>query len=269
MTDKDSVRYTEIVKEVMEQGKYYSDAIDWYSNKYYSIIVEKTTFVLLSLFSIVTIFFIRLTIKNIMPLKEVFPIYKLQKDSLNYRAKAYSLKPQGKVQYTSNEAILRMLLIHYAKEMFTHDYKSGNMDDLNIKLLRVGLYSSNELLEKYKRTFFDSVTKSIFNKNIEYKTTVVSFKLIKRGSKLGKKKTILTTIKDYFFTSIPQEAELTCVTDTLVNGTIRAKTARRVLLNFMYEPITYNMIRNSFTESKLVVNDYKILEETKNEITDN
>jgi type IV secretory pathway component VirB8 len=269
MAEKEEVSYTEIVKEVMEQGHYYSDAVEWYANKYYSIIAEKTMFILLSIFSIVTIFYIRMTIKNVLPLRETFPIYKLQKDAIKYRTVARSLKPQGKVEYTSNEAILRMLLIHYTKEMFTHNYKSGNLEDLNTKLLRIGLYSSNDLLEKYKRGVFDGVTKDIFNKNIEYKTTVVSFKLIKKGSKLGKKKSALTAIKDYFFSKVPQEAELTCVTDTLVDGVIRAKTARRILFNYSYEPIVYNMIKDSFTEPRLVVNDYRILEETKNEVVNN
>jgi type IV secretory pathway component VirB8 len=260
--EKETVSYTEVVNVVMEEGKYYNDAMDWYCMKYFSVVSEKTLFVLLSVFSVVIIFYLYNTINNILPLHDVFPVYKVQKDSLRYRTKVVPLKPKN-IEYTSSEAILRMLLIYHSKEMFTHNYRSGNIEELNEKLSRIRLYSSSEFFEDYRK-MFNAISGNLFNKDIEQKAYVTTFRLIKTRNKSGKN-IITRLLREYFSSKIPTEAEITCVVDTIVSGSLRRRTSMKILFSFIYEPVTYNSIKNEFTKPRLTINNYTVLEENSDE----
>ncbi|MDR2760931.1 MAG: hypothetical protein LBB09_03750 [Rickettsiales bacterium] len=262
MAEETKIKYTEVVSATMKAGKYYQDGMDWYGITYFSVLSEKTFFVLLSVFSLVVMFYLYATIKNILPLRERFPVYVMQKDSLNYVTKISPLKPKN-ISYTSSEAALRMLLIYYAKEMFIHNYKSGNIEDLNQKLSKIQLYSSKELFESFK-TAFNDISGQMFNKNIEQRVAVTNFKLIRRkSSNRGKK--ITGYIKSYFSPKMPAEAELTCIIDVLAAGALKSRTEKKILFAFSYEPVTYSAIKNEFTKPQLIINGYKVLEEKNHE----
>jgi type IV secretory pathway component VirB8 len=259
--EKEVVKYSDVVSAVVEEGKYYTDAMNWYCIKYHSVISEKTFFILLSVFSAIIVFFLYNTINNILPLHDIFPVYKVQTDAIKYRTKVTPLKPKN-IEYTSSEAILRMLLIHYVKEMFTHNYKSGNIEELNQKLSGIRLYSSSELFEDYKK-MFNVISGNLFNKDVEQKTYVTTFRLIKTKSK--NKGNIITYLKNYFFTKIPTEAEIACVVDTLVSNSLKKRVKMKILFNFIYEPVVYNSVKNEFTKPRLIINNYSILEEVSDE----
>jgi type IV secretory pathway component VirB8 len=259
--EEKEIKYSDIVGTVIDENKYYTDAVNWYCLRYYSVVSEKTFFVLLSVVSAIIMFYLYNTINNILPLHDIFPVYKVQKDSVKYRTKVTSLKPAG-FEYTSSEAILRMLLIYYTKEMFTHNYKSGVIEELNQKLSRIRLYSSSELFENYKK-MFNAISGDLFNKDVEQRAYVTTFNLIKVKNKINGN--IVGYLKNYFITKIPTEAEVTCVVDTLVGGKFSKRVSMKIYFNFIYEPVTFNSINNEFTKPRLIINNYSILEEKVDE----
>lgn len=146
----EKTKYTEVVSAVIDEGKYYNDAMDWYALTYFNIIVERTFFILLSIFSFIIVVFLYLTIQSILPLKEKFPVLIRQKDTINFVGNIKALKPID-IEYTSSEAILRFLLIEYAREVLSHNYKNGNIEELNNKINKIQSYSSIELGNDFKK----------------------------------------------------------------------------------------------------------------------
>lgn len=259
MSEKEErTRYSEVVKAVYEDGKYFDDAMDWYCLKYLSAVSERTFFIVLSIMSFIIVALLYFTIENIMPLTEEFPVLITQKDSANYYTTIEAVKPVN-MDYNSNEAILRLLLIRYVRELFNHNYKSGNIEDLNEKLLRIKNYSTDEVLLKF-RNDFNQISANMFNKNIEQRVYVKTFKFKEKNSNDSKKNKILSSLSSYIFTKkIPTEAELEYEIHTINNGN-RSIVKQKILLDFKYEAIKYNNLKKDFTKPILVVTNYKTID---------
>lgn len=256
MSEKEEkTKYSEVVKAVYEEGNYFNDAMDWYCLKYLSATSERTFFVVLSAMSFIIVTLLYLTIDNILPLTEEFPVMVTQKDSANYYTTIEAVKPSN-MNYNSNEAILRLLLIRYVQELFNHNYKSGNIEDLNEKLLKIKNYSTNEVLAKF-RNDFNQISANMFNKNVIQSVYIKTFKFKEKSSSDGKKNKILTSLSSYIFTSkIPTEAELEYEIHTINNGE-RTIAKQKILLDFKYEAIKYNNLKKDFTKPVLVVTNYR------------
>lgn len=255
--------YSDLVRSVVDNKKYFEDAMDWYCLKYLSVISERTFFIVLSLMSFIIVAIIVLTIKNILPLSEVFPVLVNQKDSVNYYSTIKSIKPAN-MDYDSNEAILRFMLIRYVREMFNHNYKTGKIEDLNYKLNRIKIYSTDEVMQKF-RADFNEISAAMFNKNIEQRTYIRTFKFGKkqRGGK-SEKKNILTSIGNSLFSKkIPTEAELDYEVHTITSDS-RTVENYKITLSFKYEPIKFNNFRNSFTKPVLVITSYNVVNRQNN-----
>lgn len=254
---EEKINYSEVVKSVYEEGKYFSDAMDWYCLKYLSAISERTFFVVLSVMSFIIVILLYLTINNIMPLTEEFPVLVTQNDPVNYYTTIESVKPKN-MDYNSNEAILRLLLIRYVRELFDHNYKSGNIEDLNKKLLKIKNYSTDEVLQKF-RNEFNQISANMFNKNVEQRVYVKTFKFKEKEKSNGKNK-LLSSLSSYIFTKkIPTEAELEYEIHIISNGN-RSVSKQRILLDFKYEAIKYNNLKKDFTKPILVVTNYKTID---------
>jgi type IV secretory pathway component VirB8 len=253
--ESETVKYSALTAEIMEQKLYFGDAMDWYCLKYLSVISERTFFIMLSTMSFLIVIFLILTIKNILPLKESFPVLVTQRNSANYFSTIKSVKPMG-LNYNSNEAILRLLLLHYTRELFSHNYRSGKIDDLNKKLSRVKLYSSDEAFHKFKQDFTTTTT-TLFNKNLEQRVVLKTFKF--RSTSTDKKKFNLVTLQKYLtFKSLPEEAEIDYDLH-LLSPSEKKITPQKILLRFKFEAIKYNKFKKSFDKPVLTVSNYEIL----------
>ncbi|MBR2141472.1 MAG: hypothetical protein IJ853_03895 [Rickettsiales bacterium] len=258
MSDKEKIKYSDVVRAVVEEKKYFKDAMDWYCVKYLNVTAERTYFILISVLSFLILIFLYFTIKNMLPLKEEFPVLIKRDNTVDYYTKISPIKPEG-LNYNSNEAILRFLLINYTREMFTHNYKTGSIDDLNEKLTKIRNYSTNEVFQKFKNTF-NQLSGSMFNKNVSQNVYIRSFRFIKQDKKSAKDK-----MKSYIFSTIPTEAEITYTTEFINESGERSRTNGKILLTFKYETIKYNSIKNEFTKPVLIITNYDIIGEKKDE----
>lgn len=255
---QEKVNYSNVVTSIVDEKLYFKDAMDWYCMKYLNATSERTFYILLSIMSFIIVIFLYLTIKSILPLKEKFPVLVRQKDSVKYYTTIEPLKP-AKMNYNSNEAILRFLLINYVRNLFEHDYKTGNIEDLNNKLAKVKLYSTDNVYQKY-RDDFNVVSAEMFNKKVDQKVALKSFSFVKTKEKNNKDKFL-----NYLFSKIPSEAEITYRTIFTNYSTGERKISdAKIHLTFKYESISYNNIKKEFTKPILVITDYRIIDDNKN-----
>lgn len=256
MSNNEKIKYSQVVSAVVEDNSYFKDALDWYCIKYLSIAAERTYFILLSVMSFFIILFLYFTIKNILPLKESFPILIKRDNTVDYYTKISPIKPEN-IKYTSNEAILRFLLIKYTRELFTHNYKNGSMEDLNTKLTKIKNYSSNDVYQKF-RNDFNKISADMFNKNVNQIVNIKTFSFIK-DDKL--KKGTINKIKKYVFNVVPTEAEIRYSTIFTNEYGEKKVSDEKILLTFKYETIKYNNIRKEFTKPVLTIIGYNIIKE--------
>ncbi len=250
-------KYSEIVASIYDEKLYFQDAINWYCLKYLNAISERTFYIVLSIMSFFICILLYLTIDSIQPLKEQFPVLIMQKDSVNYFSTITPLKPEN-ITYNSNEAILRFLLLNYVRNLFDHDYKRGNIEDLNTKLTKIKLYSTDELYQRY-RTDFNQISSKMFNKKVDQKILINSFKFVKKQEKDKKKKLL-----NYLFSKMPTEAEMSYKIIFTNYGIKQQKISTgKIILDFKYESISYNNLKKEFTKPILIVTDYEIIDTTK------
>lgn len=247
------IKYSEVVASIVDEKLYFRDAVDWYCLKYLNAKAERTFYITLSIMSFFIVIFLYLTIKSILPLKEKFPVLVRQADSVNYYTTINAIKPD--ITYNSNKAILRFLLIGYVRNLFDHDYRNGNIEDLNVTLSKVKLYSTDDLYQKY-RNDFNQISAEMFNKNVMQTVQLRTFSFIEKKETNWRKK-----IVNSLFTQIPTEAEITyrLTFNNFTTGEQKITDAK-ILLSFKYESISYNNIKKEFTKPILVVTDYKIID---------
>ena len=264
MAEKEQVKYSDVVREVVESGKYFTDAMDWYFLKYYNAIVERTFFIMLTVCSAIIVITLYFTINNILPLHESFPVLVRQPDSVKYISKISPVKP-ATMNYTSSEAVLRLELIRFTREVFTHDYSRGNIDELNSKLARIKLLTTDDLFSYFKKDL-NSLSMKMFNRNIKQSVIINTFALEDTKTNitdLKSVKDITKYVKDYFSKPIPTEAILDCNVLLYVDNSLHSNDSRRIKITFKYTPIIFNVLKNSFTEPKLVITNFEVLEQKK------
>ncbi|MDR3078888.1 MAG: hypothetical protein LBU15_02515 [Rickettsiales bacterium] len=249
----EKIKYSRLVGSVVEEGLYFRDALGWYHLKYTSIISERTFFIIMSIMSVIVVTMLGLTITNILPLKESFPVLVTQPDSARYYTTIKSMKPKG-LAYSSNEAILRLLLIRYVREMFSHDYRTGKIEDINGKFLRVKNYSTEEVLQRF-RNDFNGITAQLFNKNITQTVYIRTFKFKEKESRSSGRFSLNSLKKLIITRKIPTEAELDYEVHIL---TPREKIVQkqRISLDFKFDAIKYNSINRKFSKPVLIVTNY-------------
>jgi type IV secretory pathway component VirB8 len=254
MGKEESVKYSSIVTEVFDSDTYFSDALDWYCLKYLNAFSERTFFIVMSVMSLIVMLMLYTTIQNILPLRESFPVLVKQRDSIKYFTTIKAVKPD-KLDYNSNEAMLRMLLIRFVRELFTHNYKTGRIEDLNLKLLRIKNYSTDEVLHKF-RGDLNKVTSQMFNKNIEQKVLVKTFKFVEKskgkGFGLNFFKKFISTGKSH------SEAEIDYDIITILPSE-KKMASQKILLDFKFDSIKYNSLKKEFSKPVLVVTNYNVV----------
>jgi type IV secretory pathway component VirB8 len=254
-SENKKTKYSSIVAAVFDDGNYFDDAKEWYYLKYLAAFSERTFFIVISAMSVTIILLLYLTINNILPLKESFPVVVRQPDAVKYYPTIEAVKPE-KLDYNSNEAILRLLLIRFVRELFSHSYKTGKIEDLNTKLLKIKNYSTDEVLQKF-RSDFNQIINQMFNKNVEQTVRIKTFRFKEKENVRKSKFSSNFLGKLIFKTKVFSEAELEYDINTILPGERRA-SSHRISLDFKFDAIKYNGLRREFSKPALIITNYTV-----------
>ena len=131
------------VKYIYESGKYFSDAYDWYCDRFLAPYSERVFLFFLSLFSLLIVVVV----------------------ALLYTPVIKKLKPEN-VDYTSNESVARYLAMNYIKLLFDNDFSDDDLNVLRDKLEKLKNLSSKSVYEK-ARIYLNDLFKKNLNQGIE------------------------------------------------------------------------------------------------------
>ena len=237
--DKKVNSLTEI-KQVYESGEYFTDAYDWYCDRFLSPYSERVFLFFLSLLSLVIMVIVVLTIIGLFPLKETFPVLVKQQDSLLKVPVIKKLKPEN-IDYSSNESLARYLGIEYVKSLFGNDFSSGDLNTLQNKLDKLKGMSNRPTLEK-SRAYLNELFKNGVQQDINIST--VKF--------VDKSKEIYSSDRESYV------MEFICTIRTLEGRDIKNEEKKRILLSFRLNNISYSTRNNKFDPIRFIVNDFVI-----------
>ncbi len=170
----------EFIKKSIEDGSYFKDAVEWFGSRYIEPITEKTFLVFLSIIGVVITYTIITMISNLLPLTEKVAIVLKEKDSTKYLPIITPLRDDEKL--TTNEAVLKYLVIHYLKDREEHYYPKGNLTKYTDKFERIKNTSSNEAFVDFKQFMSKSNKDSpihYFGQDVERKVEITSFSFIR------------------------------------------------------------------------------------------
>jgi type IV secretory pathway component VirB8 len=219
----------ELVKKSVEDGSYFKDGLEWFVSKYIEPITEKTFLIFLSIIGVVITYTIVTMITNLLPLTESVPIVLKERDSSTYLP--IITKLIEKDTKTTNEAILKYLVINYVKDRENHYYPKGNLSKYTSKFERIKNSSSNEAFVDFKKFMSKNNKQSpihYFGKDIERKIEIQSFKFVRL------EKTFFNKAGDFFMAEkMPQEALITYKIKIIAPlKTIEETTTKRLSFNF-------------------------------------
>jgi len=225
----------EFIKKSVEDGSYFKDGIEWFGSKYIEPITEKTFLIFLSIIGIIITYTIITMITNLLPLTESVPIVLKERDSSTYLPIISKLIEKD--TKTTNEAILKYLVINYVKDRENHYYPEGDLSKYTSKFERIKNSSSNEAFVDFKKFMSKNNKQSpihYFGKDIERKIEIQSFNFIRP------EKTFFNKAGDFFMAEkLPQEAIVTYKIKiiTPLKTTEETKTTR---LSFNFSGIRRN-----------------------------
>lgn len=252
--DSTEKQQNELIRESIENGDYFKDAMEWYSLSYISPITERAFFVLLSILSVFITYMFITIISSALPLKETVPVVIKEKDTAVYRTTIKSIKHKDEAK-TTDEAVLRFLLINYIKEREEHNYKRAKIQDVNEKLDKIKNNSSVEVFEQFKDFMSRSNPSSpihFFNKNVERKITINSFKFAKT-----KKITLFDKMKGFLaMQALPTKAYINYTSHTILPNKI-IKEQREAEITFKFNGIDIDKKTQKFSPLRFIVIDYK------------
>lgn len=246
--------YRESVKYSISNGSYFKDAYAWYSVVYLRSIVDRTFFIFMSIIGIIIVYYVISIINMIRPLKEDIYITIREKDLTKYQTNIYDLSKNNDTEST-DEDLLRYLIINYVKERESHNYKTANINDFNRKLEVIKNNSSGDVFNEF-RSFMSSDNKNgpyyYFGKNIETKVEINSFKFIR-----VRKEKFIDRVKDYFNVKLmPIKAEVYYTLQTQVGDEITSQK-RRAVVSFKFSGVEFNEKTQEYSPVRLVITDYK------------
>jgi type IV secretory pathway component VirB8 len=191
--------YKESIKFSVDDGTYFRDGFDFFISNYLAPIVDRTFFIFVSILSIFIIYFVINLILYVLPIKEEINIPIKERDLTKYFTKMTDISKNDDAE-TTDEDILRYLLINYVKQRETHDYKTGNINDINKKLSIIQHNSSSDVNNEFRGFMSKENTAGpyhYFGKDIDSAVEITSFKF-----RRVQKKDFFTKVKDYFNVNI-------------------------------------------------------------------
>ena len=246
--------YKESIRCSIDDGSYFKDAFNWYADSYLKPIVDRTFFIFMSIMGIFIVYNVVLMIFMLLPLKQDIYISIKEKDLTKYYTSIYDISKNDEGEST-DEDILRYLTIYYVKERENHNYKSGDIMDLNNKLTKIGNNSSGDVFNDFKY-YMSSKNENgpyyYFGKNIE--TTVqinsLNFTRIRR-------KNIFSKAIDYFNVQLlPIGADVVYTLKTQMGDDITYQK-RKAVIGFKFSGVEYDKNTGTYLPVKFTVTSYK------------
>lgn len=246
--------YRDSIKYSVNDGSYFKDAFSWYRTVFLRSIVDRTFFVFLSIMGIIIIYNVINLIFMILPIKQDIYITIKENDLTRFQTKIYDLS-KNKDTESTDEDILRYLLIAYVKERESHNYKTANINDMNKKLEKVRNLSSSDVFNEFSSFMGRENINGpfyYFGRDAESSIEINSFKFIRihRAKFIDK-------LKDYFDIGLmPIKAEVyyTLKTQIADKNTLQK---RKAIIEFKYSGVELDKKTKKYKTVKLLVTSYK------------
>lgn len=246
--------YRDSIKYCVSNGSYFKDAFNWYCNLYLRSIVDRTFFIFMSIMGVIIIYNVVGLISLIMPLKEDVYITIKEKDLTKYQTLIYDIS-KSKEANSTDENILKYLVTNYVVERESHNYKTANINDINLKLEKMKNISSPDVFNDFK--YFMSADNSggpyyYFGKNIETTIDIATFNFVR----INRTK-FIDKIIDYFNVNlIPIKAEVFYTLNMQYGDNIKSEK-RKAVLSFKFTGVEKNETTGKYLPVKFVVTSYK------------
>ena len=246
--------YRDSIKYSVNNGSYFKDGFNWYCTLFLRSIVDRTFFVFMSIMGVIIIYYVVSLIFMLLPLKEDVFISIREKDLTKYQTKIYDISKNEEAQST-DEDILKYLLIAYVEERETHNYKTANIKDINTKLERIKNVSSSDVFNEFN--FFMSRENRngpfyFFGRDAETTVEINSFNFIR----IHREK-LIDKIKDFFdITLMPIKAEVYYTLRTQIGDKITTQR-RKAVISFKFIGVEYDGDRDEYSPVKLLITSYK------------
>ncbi|MDR0422959.1 MAG: hypothetical protein LBH46_00015 [Rickettsiales bacterium] len=249
--------YKESIKYNVNNGVYFVDGFDYYLNAYLRPIVDRTFYIFIGLVSVFIIYNTITLIRFVLPLREEINVVINERDMSKYQLDIHDLS-KNKDTVTTDEDILRYLLMNYVKMRETHSYKTANLEDFSNKILAIQSNSSSDVTNEFRTFMSKSNTTGpyyYFGRDIETSVEVTSFifNRIKRSNFLDK-------IKDYFDVKLlPISADIYYTLTIKTDSKIYTED-RKAVLEFEYIGVEKDKNGVMFAPQFSVINykNYKI-----------
>lgn len=140
--------YLGFIKESVDSGKYFKDALDWYFFRYVTPICDRTLLIFGAIVAAVVLYFLYQMIQSAFPLVERDPIFIKSVDQSRYFPSLVRLKPkEGQPNYDPaitniDEAVAKYLLTVYLEDRESYDFSKAEISDVNLKFNRIRNTSS-------------------------------------------------------------------------------------------------------------------------------
>lgn len=245
--DQSLDEYHQHIKQSVEDGSYFKDALNWYFFRYVTPICDRTILIFGAIVAAVVLFFLVQMIRSAFPLVEEKPIFIKSFDQSRVFPNLVKLKfKEGEEGYDQNiatidEAVLKYLLQVYVDERESYDFSKAEVKAVNRKFNHIKNNSSAAEYKSFQlimsRDNPDSPINN-FGKNVNRKVTIESVKLIKK-----EKHGFAQKARDFLLNEIPQNAEVRFVTNTRyynADSTVnKAESARFIAkINFSFDGVS-------------------------------
>ena len=247
--------YAKNIKIDVENGNYFKDSYDYFCISYLKPITDRTFYIFVSVIGICIIYFVLLIIINSFSIKEEMYITIKENDLTKYQTDIVDLTKYKESQSTDEE-ILQYLITNYVKERETHNYKSGNINDINTKLVKIRNNSSGDVFNEFKQFMSRDNANGpyyYFGKSIETKVDIKKFNYIRYVPK-----NFFEKIKNFFSIKmlLPIRAEV--YYDLIINnGEKKIINKRKAVITYKYSTFEYDKDKDKYSAVKFYVTSYK------------
>ncbi|NBX53141.1 MAG: hypothetical protein EBT63_05790 [Proteobacteria bacterium] len=256
---EEQIEYCNLVKESVDSGKYFKDALDWYHLRYITPICDRAYLILTILLLFFMIYVVKTMSDSIFPLVVQQPIFTSAKnayaDKDRFSPRIVKLKPrQGEAGFDPrienfDDSVIKYLLINYVQDREQFDFRKAKIEDVNKKFNRI---KNNSNFREYKnfQIFMSKENPSspirFFGKNSKRDIKVTSLKFYRRQPKNFAEKIIF-----FIANTIPTEADVSfAATTTTVDEIGNIKKVNEeflVKIKYDYQPIFKNDTKSNIT----------------------
>lgn len=216
--DKETAEeYCEFIKNAVNDGSYFKDALNWYFFRYVTPICDRTLLIFGAMIAAVVLYFLYQMIQSAFPLVEKVPVFIEARDQSQYFPALVELKPKkSEPGYDSSvttvdEAVLKYLLKTYVSDREGYDFRKAAIEDVNTKFNRIRNVSSPTEYRNFQLVMSkDNPNSPIhnFGQNVEKIINVESVRFVKVEPKDFSQKAL-----QYLSNKIPTQAEVRFIAD--------------------------------------------------------